>query len=1616
MAVAGSEPTGEITLARRGVAALELLNDLPDGADLTPEQRAVLAGWTGWGPLAKALEYQYDGPWVDLSNRVGKILSYPARETAKNACDTAFYTPATVVAAMWDLVTGLGFQGGRALEPGCGSGRFIAAAPADLELEWTGVEADEASAAVARLLHPTATIMHKRLEKTPLPYGQAGFDLAIGNVPFSAQGVYDPTCPKAVDSLHGYFLWRALSAVRPGGLVVAVTSRWTLDAQDPEERAELAKLGVFLGAIRLPGDALAPGGTRAVTDIVVFRRRTGTGEPHVDDKRRAAGSWLDLASTPAGLKTTVSRYFQVRPSMVAGMMADRGGQRYGMTLAVTLPPGETLAAALDDRVQHLIAASRQAGLAGWLPRSGGLEIPVWDGPSDPAAEGSFTLHDDGRVTVQRDGIDVLVPRPDRELTALILLKTLAVALFAAEADEGMGANERNRIRQAAMRGYQAYTAAYGYLGRCDITERPDPDEPGEVIITRRRPAMGGFRGDPDWPTLLALEVWDDDAGTGHPAPVLTRHVNARPKRKEHTDDPGEALLLCLDETGQVDLDVIARILRTAPADVPRLLGTAIWRDPQTMDWVTQDEYLSGNVRAKLAYARSAGEGWEGNAAALESVQPEDLGPDEINVQLGAPWIPPDVIERFTAEILGFDWDRDWNGRRITVRYEPLTATWEVKGTTSARKQPQATSTWGTTRVNAVSLIEDACNGVTPVVNDIIDSKPVRNREETALAADKIRDLQERFGCWVWEDPARTEILAAIYNNRFNCTRVRTYDGSLLTFPGLTGTFHPYPHQVDMVWRNVCVPTTLCGHVVGAGKTWVAVATAMTLRRLGMVRKPAMTVPNHLLEQTCAEARRYYPGAKILMVTADDLTPARRRYFAAKVAARDWDLVVMTHQQFGALPVHPDTQEAYFCGLMDDLDQALQSDVASESRATAKMLARKRKQLQAKLDALADMRRDAGLTFEQTGIDCVIVDEAHYFKNLQFTARAEGFNQSGSKRADDLLMKITWLRGRNPDGRTGMLMTGTPISNALSELHVLFRYCAPELLEDQQIGSFDAFAAQYIRYEWQTEVDPSGAGFRSYRRPRRFVNLAELRSMLWQFADIRGRDQLNLDGPKVTVEHVVVPPPPEMAEFIAGLVARADRIRAGGVNPREDNMLKVCGAGRAAALWLAMVNVEATGPGKIEQCAQKVARIYHDTAGLLYDDPAGLALYDPAPGGFQVVFCDQGTPDSWDYGVYSRLTDLLTEAGVPRKRIAFIHDAKTHEARAGLFARCRSGEISVLLGSTEKMGTGVNVQRRMVAIHHLDAPWRPADIEQRDGRGDRPGNQNPELQVYRYATEGSFDSYMWQALERKARFISQVLTGDPHVREVEAVDNPAVLSYGELKALATGQPLLLMLSEVNNELARLRLQAAGHKRSQTAMRIDRYQQEGRAEAEHAAAEEIQGIGRLADLEAVPVFKPEYGGDKAEGAEAAGPALTAMLAEARQTRKKDLYFRWRNVHVHLGLDPVKKGPPIVRCWLAPYYRHTGGRSLGLHGHLWHPDTGGATLLEQVDAEIGQADTLAQFHLDRKADALRRIEDLAPYLDQPFPHTAELARLLARRDEIQGEIDAQVKDSRPVTAGAV
>ncbi|HEX2313374.1 MAG TPA: helicase-related protein [Thermomonospora sp.] len=1619
--MAEGNATGPLTLARRGLAALEALAAVTaEGGEPTPQQRATLDSWPGWGPLARTLEppvNQMNMPeaWRELAGRVWELLPPARMQGAREAAPAAFNTPPILAGACWDLLTRLGFTGGRILEPGCGHGAFLDAAPPGLPLEWTAIEQDPTTADIARLRHPTIPIVCAGLEETPLAPGT--FDAVIGNVPFADVGVYDPTAPESL-TLHNYFLWRAVGALRPGGIAVLITSRFTADS-NRYCRTVLEEAGAeFVGAARLPSCTFP--GTAVVADLLVLRRTDGR------PRRRAPGADLwnndatgvgDLGGDVIALEhVPVNRYFLRDRTRILGTPRLVSGQRGRVTLDVTAPADQlpTLLAAAVDR----LAAEAAEHALTWAP-------PTDPGPSptpgaDPAAppgvkEGAFQLSDSGAVVRIVNGLPSPVRNAGDELKTLILLKDAAVQLFAAEADPDTPEERISPLRRHVRAMYEGYVARYGPLNRCTLTEgKPDP-QTGMATWNRRYPTFGGLRTDPDWPTLLGITVWDDEAETEHPAPILLRRINHRPHRPTRTHDPREALLWCVDRTGRVDLDVIADLLGCGEAEAVGRLGDLVYHDPARRRWVRAEEYLSGDVRAKLEEAVTAA-GRDGryrrNVEALREVQPPDLGPEQIRARLGAPWIPTDIIADFIHDLL--DPGSNRRGREVAgVRHDPVTATWEVSAN-RLRDRTTSTVVWGTQGKDAVSLIGHALNGSPPIVKRQVQSPggstvEEKDRQATQLAEERLARIQERFGTWVWEDPERASRLTTLYNRRYNAIRLRTHNGAHLTFPGISAAFQPYVHQLDMVERILNVPAALCGHAVGAGKTAVMFLAAMKLRQLGLARKPMIAVPNHLLEQVAAEGHRLFPAARILMVTKEDLVPARRKAFLAKVAGADWDTIVMTHEQFGAIPVDPHTQAQHLADVIAEFETAAFNPDLRGSR-TVKQIGKQIKRMRARHRHLLDTRRDDGLTFERTGIDYVMVDEFHYYKHLAFASRTPGFGGKSAKRAEHLFMILSWLRRRNPGGRCFTAFTATPITNTLAEMYTLARYLVPERLAALGLAAFDAFAGMHIKWESKVEVAPDGSGFRQHRRPARFVNRPELLMLLGDAADIRTREHLNLGGPQdIRFEEEVIEPQPEMADVVSHLVDMAEQARRNPGVPGEPCMLDVCNRGRLAALDLRLVGVDApTGPGKLDRVADRVAAIHAETAQWFFPTPDDSALFGDRPGGFQIVFCDQGTP-SRDKGTqaYGWLRDLLAARGVPREQVRFVHEARTLADRKALFAGCRDGSVRVLIGSTDTLGTGVNIQQRCVAVHHVDAPWRPADVEQREGRGDRPGNHSPLLRIIRYVTEGSYDAYMWQALVRKRRFIAQILSTDEVAREVEDLDGDAVAAdYTHVLALATGQPLLVELATVQAQIARLSMLSAAHIRDQAELKGRQERLRRQAWEEQVRAQALRYAMRQATAERHASAGPVV---FTTPADVAAHILHTARRAQRVGAHEVLLYRGLGIHLRVRWDDA--GTPLLAFGLP---------STAADRRAWWDAPrdalrkgNGAALAAAIDTIL---DTAAELEAQAKAhaEALEaQAAELEPLIGAPFGQAEELAAAMAERDRIEKLITDQTQEHAPSQA---
>jgi N12 class adenine-specific DNA methylase len=1370
--------TGSITLARRGLAALNALTSTDP-----EQQRQALEGWPGWGPLAPAFDPQPDGSWTSIADQLHQFFADNNRayNAAAECVDNSFYTPPKIIDAIYGLLRAAGFTGGTILEPGCGSGTFISRCPTDWNVQFVGVESDPTSARIAAALNPQATILCGPLEKTNLA---RDFDAVIGNVPFSSSTVRDPANPLGHARLHNYFLWRALDCAREGGYVILITSRHSMDGEAIERI--VTGTADFIGAVRLPTGAFHSQGTDVVADVLVLRKNT-IGPWASGARLASAGKHHVTHPEHPHRDTPVHGYFGEHPEHVAGQMIATGYQQNPLEVRADNIPA-AITRAFTDLTNYLLPMTAPTP----SPAQVDLDIQMFD--EQGRKEGSYQLLDDGRTVRIENGSPVEI-KATAELRALIRLRDQATALLEAEADYDTPTLSLTGQRAELLAGYTSYVAKYGPLNRGTLHQgSPDP-ETGLPSLVWRRPTMGGFRRDPDYITVLALEAYDDETGHAEPAAILLRRVNQRPIRATSAANPAEAMAICLGE-GRFDLDRIAGLLNLTGEDATiAALGDLIYTNPLDGTWVPARDYLSGNIRTKLAQARTAAErdpAYQRNVQALLEVLPPDRGPLEIAVALGVPWIQVSDVGDFMEEVFG---------RRPGVEHCSATASWEVNATYLG-DAVAAKTTYGTARINGYRLVEMALNGKAPVVYDESYNpatgrmNKTRNHEQTLAAQEKLTAIQDRFATWVWEDAARSARVCTEYNRLFNSHVARSYATEHLTLDGLAADQPMWPSQLSIIDQACSSRSALCGHAPGGGKTRSMVGSAIRARRLGLANKPLIVVPNHLLEQITREARQAFPAAAFLMVSKDDLAGDRRRLFAARCATGDWDAVIITHAGFTSLPVLTETETAWLQEQKYELNAHLRSEDGGYYG--AKQIARKLRALESKLADLRFQTADPNtVAFEHLGIDFLLIDEAHYFKRLPITSRMEGFSFGASKRATDLLLKSRLLYRRRGELPCLALFTGTPWSNTLAETFVWQTYLQPEALAEAGVASFDTWGQVFVVFETVVEVAPDGSGFRTATRPMRMRNVPELKAMLHLVADVRSATALGLPVPE-RADHILVAQQSDpQRDFVLSLVHRADRFRAGIPDPENDNMLVICGDGRRVALDPRLVGIDEDSP-KIQIIANTAAGIYHQYRDVTLLGAAG-------PGVLQVIFCDQGTPGAHGSQSYGRIRQALIGHGVPAHQIRWVHEAKDDKAKEALFAACRDGSVSVLLGSTDKLGVGTNIQQRLRALHHADAPWRPSDVEQRDGRGIRPANLNPLVDIYRYVTEGTFDAYMWQTLARKAVFISQMydLT-DTSVRELGDIGGDMVLSFTEVKALAAGNPLLLEQAEITATIRKLRI--------------------------------------------------------------------------------------------------------------------------------------------------------------------------------------------------------------------
>jgi N12 class adenine-specific DNA methylase len=1373
---------------RDNVAAIRTLRSLhAEAREATAEEKQILVRYVGWGGLPQVFATPAEAPqWAAEQEELKALLESAEYDSARATVLNAHYTSPTVIRAMYEAVERFGFQGGRILEPACGLGHFFGVMPPEMTArsELTGIEIDPLTARLAAALYPDADIRSQPFEDATLPTNR--FDLAISNVPFGDYAPFDPKLNPRKFKIHDYFFVAAAERVRPGGLIAFITSRGTLDKQYPHLRESVAKSCDLLGAIRLPCTAFKQNANTEVTTDIVFLRKRLLGE------KPSGVRWRE--SRPLGdgdAPIFLNEYYHAHPEMMLGRLERVEHGMYGREEIRLADDGRPLAEALASAIGALptnvfrpLTEAQAASLRQTIPVPPGVKPNAYVLTNE--AGGGIAVRDGDELRLLPD----LAPSLARRLRRLIYVRDAARDCLRTQVEN----RPDPEIAAARFRLNQDYDYFVGQFG-------PLSDSAN----------VRAFAGDPDLPLLLSLENYDDDTGTATKAAIFRERTIQPRVPVQAASDAKEALVVTLSEKGRVDLAHIGRLLGKSEAEfLPQLQG-ALFLNPETKRWETDDEYLSGNVRHKLAAAEAAAQQdsrYHANAEALRSVQPTDLKASEIDARLGAAWLPAEDIDAFARELLRAG-DSD-----VHIHHAAQVGLWTVEVSHYVKTGVADRSEWGTNRAAAHTLLEDALNLRTPTIFDYVgpDRTPVVNATATEAAREKQQKIKERFAEWVWEDDARRTRLVAFYNREFNHLRLRTFNGDHLQLPGVSPTITLRPHQKAAVWRILQTPNVLLAHVVGAGKTYTMAAAAMELKRLGLARKPMFVVPNHMLGQFSSELLTLYPGANLLVAGKDDFASFRRRELMSRIATNNWDAIIVTHSGFERLPLSVTARKEFLQEQLAELVQCILEHKERKGKGSGgtrivKELARAKKKLEARLKSLsAEHRKDDTLTFEELGVDRLFVDEAQAFKNLFYASkmtRVAGLPQSASERAFDMFLKVQHVQKQNNGGGV-VFATGTPVTNTMAEMFTMQRYLQMDVLRRHRLQHFDAWAGTFGETVTAMELAPDGAGYRLHTRFARFVNVPELMTMFREMADVQTADMLKLpipelDGGKPRI--VRAPATPELKAFVASLAQRAEKLKTERIDPAKDNMLKITGEGRKAALDLRLVKPRTPDvpEGKVNHAVQEIFAIWRDTRDQRLT---------------QMVFCDLSTPvaDDRRISVYLDIRAKLVARGVPADEIAFIHDYDADAAKLALFKDVRSGKVRILMGSTQKMGAGTNAQTKLVALHHLDAPWRPADIEQREGRILRQGNTNATVRILRYVTEQSFDAYMWQTLETKAKFIAQVMTGQTTARRIEDLDAPA-LTYAEVKAIASGNPLVIEKAKVDAEVMRLSRLRAEHSESQ-----------------------------------------------------------------------------------------------------------------------------------------------------------------------------------------------------------
>ena len=1556
------------------VAAIRCLKQIETEKRLaTREEQEILSRYVGWGGLADCFDERH-GKYLELKS----LLDEDEYAAARASSLTAFYTSPVIIRAMYQALEQMGFRQGNILEPSCGVGNFIGMLPDSMaESKAYGVEIDSISGRIAQQLYQNSSIAVNGFEKVQMP--DSFFDVAIGNVPFGDFKVRDRKYDKNHWLIHDYFFGKTLDKVRPGGVIAFITSKGTMDKENSAVRKYLAQRADLIGAIRLPNNAFkANAGTEVTSDIVFLQKRDRMTDIEPD--------WVHLDTDENGIR--MNAYFVKHPEMVLGNMVMES-TRFGMDSTCRAYEDADLSDLLSEAVQNLHAQITEYEVEE-------LDEEDLSIPADPAVRNFSYCLVDGKVYYRENSRmypATLSVTAENRIRGMIAIRECVRRLIEYQTENYP--DEEIRREQAELnRLYDDYTKKYG-------------------LLSSRGNGLA-FGEDSSYCLLCSLEVLDEEGNLKRKADMFTKRTIRPHEAVTSVDTASEALAVSISEKARVDMEYMAELSGKSEDELEADLSGVIFRDIQCAEeavaipkafvdlnlfsFVPADEYLSGNVRRKLRMAKALYEVLPAekklliarNIAALEAVQPVDLTAAEIGVRIGANWIPMEIYQKFMTETFGTSY---YAGSRIKILRSSATGQWTITDKNADRGNIKTTTTYGTKRMNAYQILEQTLNQRDVRVFDYVEDengnkKPVLNKKETAIAQDRQELIKQKFSEWIWKDIDRREQLCRIYNETFNSIRPREYDGSHIRFSGMNPEITLRPHQVNAIAHIMYGGNTLLAHEVGAGKTFEMVAAAMEMKRLGLCTKSLIVVPNHITEQWAAEWLQLYPSANILVATKKDFETRNRKKFCARIATGDYDAVIIGHSQFEKIPISVERQAAILQQQIDEIMFGIEeAKSARAERYTVKQLERTRKSLEARLERLNDQsRKDDLVTFEELGVDRIFVDESHYFKNLFLATKMRnvgGIAQTEAQKSSDLFMKCRYL-DEITEGRGVIFATGTPISNSMVELYTIQRYLQYSTLQEMGLIHFDDWASDFGETITAIELSPEGSGYRAKTRFAKFFNLPELTATFKQVADIQTADMLKLPVPKANFHTEVIQPSELQQEMVRGLAERAEDIRAGGVDPKTDNMLRITNDGRKLALDMRLINPLAMDDpnGKVATCARNVIQIWQQTRERR---------------SAQLVFCDLSTPkEDGTFSVYNDLKEKLMEAGIPEEEIAFIHDANTEARKKELFSKVRSGQVRILMGSTQKMGAGTNVQDRLIALHDLDCPWRPSDLAQRLGRIVRQGNMNPEVEIFRYVTEGTFDAYLYQLVENKQKFIAQIMTSKAPVRVADDVDETA-LSYSEIKALATGNPLIIEKCNLDMDVGKLNMLKASYLSQKYALEemvLRKY-----PEAITRLTERIAGYQQDVQLAAAhPKPKDGFAGitildqpyaDK----EAAGKAILDVCT--KMTGSNAVFLgQYRGFSLTLSYDGTSNE---YRMTMKGTLSHTAVLGADVFGNLTRMDNvidGLPGKLEAVRAEL--AETQVQ------------IENARSELAAPFAREAELTEKTARLKELNILLNMDQKDN--------